>query len=88
MLEKMFETYSNTDTQLFVMYDIACTLHSHLKVLILILQDSYHALNIILFCVFLKLTQKKAVLDTVQLCLPTFHSYGHKVSCQVRTVAY
>ena len=34
ILERMFESYSNTDTQLFVMYDIAFTLHSHLKVLI------------------------------------------------------
>ncbi len=28
------------------------------------------------------------ILNSVHLCLPTFHSYGHKVSCQVTICSY
>ncbi len=30
-----------------------------------------------------QLSQRSDVLEDITLCLPIFHSFGHKVSCQV-----
>ena len=32
------------------------------------------------------MSRRSDVLERIDLCLPTFHSYGHKVSCQVLCV--
>ena len=58
------------------MYDIACTLFSLLKVSIGLLItnvsfNSYQSLG------------RVDILSICHFCLPTFHSYGNKASCQI-----
>ncbi|XP_063399129.1 uncharacterized protein LOC134683743, partial [Mytilus trossulus] len=61
LLNKLLEEKPVDDSNpIYVMYDIACNLHSHLK---------KHAAS--------------SVLDKVKFSIPIFHSYGHKMSCQV-----
>ena len=76
MLEHICEN-SPKDSDVFVMYDIACTFSQHLK-----------ARKIMLLCMHLKYLfiqsqNRTDILERVKLCLPAFHCYGHKVSCQV-----
>ena len=64
-------------TEIFIMYDIACSLYKYMQVccnylsyiLKIISSFQHHG--------------KKAILDNIHLCLPIFHCYGHKASCQV-----
>lgn len=60
MLEHIIQKHSHHDSEIFVMYDIACSLFRHLQ--------AHSRLDI---------------LGSLSLCLPTFHSYGHKVACQI-----
>ena len=82
LIDTILEKHNNSD--MYVMYDIACTLQKHLKVRLL--NDvSYHLLIALPIsksgCV--KLSGRDDLFNQVHLCLPPFHSYGHKASCQV-----
>ncbi|XP_033743002.1 uncharacterized protein LOC117329255 [Pecten maximus] len=58
LLQKMMEDHH--DSQLCIMYDIACMLHNHLKK-----------------------RERNDILSNVQLAIPIFHCYGHKMACQL-----
>ena len=82
LIDTILEKDNTSD--MYVMYDIACTLQKHLKVRLLN-EVSYHLLIALPIsksgCV--KLSGRDDLLNQVHLCLPSFHSYGHKASCQV-----
>lgn len=63
----------------YVMYDIACTLHKHLKVSV----NGFTQLPFLELSLLQRAGKTKLV-EKVKLCLPSFHSYGHSVSCQVK----
>lgn len=44
----------------------------------------YLSLYTVIQHVFLQSLGRSDILNNIHLCLPTFHSYGHKVSCQVK----
>lgn len=58
LIDKLLDKHH--DTEVYIMYDVACTLKKYLK----------HS-------------GREDILKRIILCLPAFHSYGHKASCQV-----
>ncbi|XP_028412645.1 uncharacterized protein LOC114535544 [Dendronephthya gigantea] len=60
LLKWLKESTNNKNLNIYLYYDIACTLESHLK-----------------------RTNQEALLENVKVAIPTFHCYGHKVSCQL-----
>ena len=80
MLEKILEDMQSKQiSEVYMMYDIACTLSSHLKVKWPILRT----VNIAFSSICLQKLGRTDILSRTHLCLPTFHCYGHKLSCQV-----
>lgn len=77
MIEALLERHQNAE--MFITYDIACTLQRHLQVF----QGKIYVY--ILYCVVsnAQLAGRKDICDKIHLCLPAFHCYGHKASCQV-----
>ena len=63
-----------------LMYDIACNLEKHLKVMtILMVSNSYYCLS---FCV-LWTNGRLDILENFEFAVPIFHAYGHESACQV-----
>ena len=60
------------------MYDIACTLHKHLKV-----WNTQIAMKYTVIIFTKQLAGRNDMLERIVLCLPTFHCYGHSALCQV-----
>ena len=63
------------------MYDIACTLSKHLKAREIFPMTFAFELHHII-----QSQNRTDILDSAHLCLPAFHCYGHKVSCQASQV--
>ena len=82
MLQEIIEIRFTHGSEIFVMYDIACTVFGHLQVMSVCL--SVHDVKFVQHVrVYFQSLGRSDILDNVHLCLPTFHSYGHEVSCQV-----
>ena len=78
MLQKLIEAHSTTGSDVYIMYDVACSLSRHLHVCHL--RFTYY---MVIIAMFYKSQGRSDLLDVIHLCLPTFHCYGHKASCQV-----
>ena len=76
MLETMLSRHMSSGSDLYFMYDIACTLYRHLQV----------GVHLSMSCrkMFFQSIGRADLLSSCHLCLPTFHSYGHNASCQVQ----
>lgn len=77
LIDKLAERHVNAE--LFIMYDVACTLKKYLKVqeLRCVMHERKFIDLLIQHC------GRDDILERIRLCLPTFHSYGHKATCQV-----
>ena len=76
----------NANSHMVLLYDIACALHKHLKVHVLLTRvlrilSSY-------FYMFIIIIGPWTNLEGVTLATPTFHAYDHSAECQVATLYY
>ena len=80
-LEQILES-SQHFAKVHLLYDVACTLDRHLQVRFRCLLIK-HDMECAVYMYFEQKQGRTDLLGYFKLSVPVFHSYGHKVDCQV-----
>ena len=75
----MIKKRSEQHPKVLLLYDIACLLLKHLKVSI-IHQNVSH------FYYYIQGKNREDLMNFFEFAIPVFHSYGHKMECQVNNI--
>ena len=66
------------DSKVYLLYDVACALKRHLKVL-----SNVYIIFKLFLMIMVQNHNKTELLDFFSLAVPVFHAYGHKLNCKV-----